>query len=76
MNLNALFTLIFRAMSVDQAPAEPPHVPVMLDQVLETLAPRDGDHPAVGGGEDRPAVAAGAEGAVDIEAAIAGRERL
>ncbi len=36
----------------------------------------DGDHPAVGGGEDRPAVAAGAEGAVDIEAAIAGRERL
>ena len=42
MNLNALFTLIFRAMSVDHAPAEPPHVPVMLDQVLETLAPRDG----------------------------------
>ena len=36
----------------------------------------DGDHPAVGGGEDRPAVAAGAEGTVDIEAAIAGRERL
>jgi 16S rRNA (cytosine1402-N4)-methyltransferase len=37
-----LFTLIFRDMSADPATAEPPHVPVMLDQVLAALAPRDG----------------------------------
>ena len=37
VNLNALFTLIFSAMSAETATDHAPHVPVMLDEVLAQL---------------------------------------
>ena len=43
VNLNALFTLIFSAMSAQPATDQPPHVPVMLDEVLAQLRPRPGE---------------------------------
>jgi hypothetical protein len=42
-NINVLFTLIRRLpMIAEPRETETPHVPVMLDEVLQALAPRDG----------------------------------